>query len=335
MPLADLLRSSWVEHLLSSRRGGATTRDYVYASGRRDCVRAMALDLLHPEDAPEWTPGQLERFRRGDEREAAIVSRLMQVGPRANPPFRVIEGQRRFEIKDRDGALLIVGKIDGRLQFEGRSEKPIFEVKSGESYRRVEEFADLQRSPWTRKAGDQLLAYLLAEGEPIGLLIIDRPDVPAFIEVRLEDNLERAEGFLRDARTAVDVRFGKAPLPTFIDNPSVCRTCDHCGKSCAPPLDYGEGLEFCSDPELVKAAEDRKKLAEFARQYDHADDTLKKALRGRPQVAVGPYVVTGKWQASTAYNIPKEVKRQYAEVNQQGRWITDFSLIEGETEAPE
>lgn len=328
MSLSSNLKAAWEEHLLSSRRGGASQREYVYASQRKECVRAMALDLLHPGDQPEWTADQLERFRRGEEREASVVARLMQIGPRSTPPFKVIEGQRRFEIKDRDGRLLIVGKIDGRLQIEGASEKPIFEVKSGQSYARVETFEDLARSPWTRKAGDQLLAYLLAESEPVGLLLIDRAAVPLFLEVRLEDHLERAEGFLRDARTAVDARFGGA-LPPFTEDHGVCRRCDHMGKSCSPPMDFGAGLRLVTDEDLILAAERRLALKDAAEEYEEADKRLKEALRGVPEAVVGPYVVRGSWSPSTTYAVPREVKMQYAQTKAEGRWLTDFSVAPG------
>ncbi len=107
LDLAKLLTDAWGDHLQSKRRGGVLTRTYLWASGRRECVRRMALDLIHPEDQEEFTLDTLERFERGNEREAAVVNRLFQIGPRASVPFQVIEGQRRFEIKDRDGVLLL------------------------------------------------------------------------------------------------------------------------------------------------------------------------------------------------------------------------------------
>jgi len=314
------IESAWREHLKSSRRGGSSVRDYCYASARRDCVRAMALDLLHPEDMPVWTDDQLERFARGNERESAVVTRLLQIGPRCSPPFKVIEGQRRFEIRDRDGVLLIVGKIDGRLSFEGRTEKPIFEVKSGDSYRRVETIDDLQRSPWTRRAADQLLSYLLAESEPVGLLVIDRPSIPKILEFRLEDHLDRAEGFLRDARAAIDARFGRAPLPPFHQDKSVCRRCDHCGKSCAPPIDFGPGLALVTDESLILAAESRLKHQAAAKEFDAADGELKRALKGVPEAIVGPYLVQGNWQARK-----KTGKDGITVVDPEGAWITRFT----------
>jgi hypothetical protein len=137
-------------------------------------------------------------------------------------------------LRDRDGELLIVGKMDGRLKFADGA-TPIFEVKSGDAVRHVDSLDDLDRSPWTAHHVDQLLAYLLADEEEWGLLILDKPEGPTFLRVNLFDHLERAESFLRDARTAIDARFDRAPLPAYTQDASECRRCPHLGKSCAPP----------------------------------------------------------------------------------------------------
>ena len=315
------LRDAWSSHLRSLHETGPRRqRDYVYASGRRDCVRRMALDLAHPEDEDAFPDDALERMERGKERELAIVARLYQIGPRCSSPFSVIEGQRYFEVKDRDGVLLIRGRIDGRLQFD-RFTRPIFEIKSGQSFQNVERLEDLDRSPWTRHALDQLLAYIVAQGEPLGLFIVDRPGLPVFLPVILEEHLERAEGFLRDARKAVDAARG-AELPPFIQDIAECRRCPHFGKSCSPPaLDYGAGIKVISDPELEEAARIREANRTAAKAYESADAELKTALRGVESALLGPFAITGKWQRSTKYDVPKEIKEKYRQVDEKGKFV--------------
>lgn len=324
MGTAEIMESAWREHLRSGRRSGSITRTYLWASGRKDCLRRMALDLLHPENQEEFSEDTLERFRRGEEREASVVNRLMQIGPRAAEPFAVIEGQRRFEVKDRDGVLLITGKIDGRLRFERQGSRPVFEVKSGQSVANVESLEDLNKSVWTRHHLDQLLVYLLAESEPVGILILDRPRVPKFLEVRLEEHLERAEGFLKDARVAIDARMGAGPLPGFTEDLSLCRNCPHLGKVCAPPVSFGDGIQFVTDPRLVQAAEDRAKYQDAADRFEEADKELKEALRGVERALVGPLVAIGKPRAQTTYDIPKEIKDRYKKTNPEGSWTIRF-----------
>lgn len=313
------IEKAW-ESNLRSKRGESDNdrpaRAHVYASGRRTCVRRMALDMMFPNDDRKPDPDAMERMRRGEERELAIVNRLMHVGQRCDPTFDVIEGQKSFSIVDRDGILLIRGKMDARLAF-GRTVRPIVEVKSGQSFARVETIEDLDRSPWTNHALDQILSYLYAESEPWGTLIIDRPAMPLFLRVNLEDHMERAEGFLRDARTAVDAALG-GPLPDFTTKASECRRCPHLGRSCAPPVSYGAGTTVVDDPDLVALAEIREATKEAARQYGHADERLKKELRGVELALMGRFVVEGKWQRKTVYDIPKEVKESYKRTDDQG-----------------
>lgn len=324
LDLSATLTQAWEGYLRVNRQTSRNARDYVYSSGSRDCVRQMALDLIHPEDQPLWTADQLERFERGKEREAAVVARLMQIGPRCSPPFEVIEGQSRFQIPDRDGTIVIVGKIDGQLSFKGTKRRPIFEVKSGESFRYVETVEDLDNSPWTRRGADQLLSYAFATGEPEVLLVIDRPGLPGFLVLELEKHLERVERFLQAARWAVDARFKRRELPPFTETPTLCRRCDHFGKSCAPPVDYGQGLKIITDERLIRAAEVFAKDHVTAKECDRAEKVLKEALKGTPEALVGPLVYRGKPGKSTTFEIPDEIKEQYKKVDLEGRWIASL-----------
>lgn len=326
---AAVVSEAWVGKLRADRNtGGArAARTYVYASGIKSCVRSMALDLTNPEDQAPFTDDALARMKKGEEREASIVAWLHQIGPRSSPPFKVIEGQRRFEIKDRDGQILIVGKVDCRLDFGG-GRKPFVEVKSGESVRNVDSFEAFDRSPWTRHMPDQLLSYLFAENEPVGIFVLDRPGLPAFVTVRLDDHLERVERVLGNVRRAVDVKAIDAPLPPFITDAAECRRCHHFKKSCTPPIDYGPGVTMVTDPVLIEAAATRDRTRAAADEYEAADKRLKEALRGVEAAIVGDYMATGKWAPTTTYNVPKEIKAQYAEKVEKGRFTLRIEKID-------
>jgi hypothetical protein len=326
--LTESIAEAWRQHLVSGHSSGAVPRDYIYASGRRSCVREMALDMLHPEDRDPFTEDTMERLKRGTEREVAIVSRLMQVGPRSNPEFSVVEGQKHFQILDRDGLKLITGKVDGMILWATRT-KAVFEVKSGEGVRRITSLEEFDRSPYTRHMPDQLLAYMYSEGLENGFFILDRPDgQPRFIEVFLSENLERVESFLKDARQAVHAAKGEAEMPPFTTDHANCRKCSHFGKTCAPDVEFGKGIKIIDDERLVALADAREANKDAADTYDDADKQLKDALRGCDVVLLGgKYEARGTWQKSTTYNVPKEVKNQYAEINPQGRFKLEIERI--------
>lgn len=314
----DLLRDQWTPRV--------DPLDYVYASQRRSCVRRMCLDLTHPGDRELPSTDALERMRKGQEREAMILSRLQRLGPMCKVPFEVVGGQTRYEIKDRDGRILAVGKNDGRLKFrDGTS--PIFEVKAGVSVQRVETVEDFDNSPWTKHMPDQLLSYLLGEGEPLGFFILDRPGLPHLLPIKLEDHMDRAESFLRDARVAVDHRFDGTPLPEYTQDVSECRICDHFGKSCTPDLSFGEGVQIITDQVLIDAAKVFVETHEAALVNARVKKKLAGALRGCEYAVLGNVEATGKWTASTKYDVPVEIKNQYKVRNPQGKFGLKYAAI--------
>lgn len=314
------LAQEWSSANLSEVSFPSGPRDVIYASRRRACVRAMALDLMHPEDDVINDAEAIERLRRGRDAERLSVSRLMTIGGSADPAFEVVGGQDSFVLRDRDGVALISGRIDGRLWFPKEKQRVVFEVKSGRSYEDAESIEDLDRGVWTAHAVDQLLAYLLGHGEPAGLFIIIRGGVPRFIPVVLEEHLDRAETFLRDARAAIDARFERAEMPAFTDRKALCSRCPHYGKSCVPPAGFGDGVAVIDNPALEDAAAMYAETKAAAEANAAAWKALTRELRGIERGVLGRFAVSGRWSSSTRYEIPDEVKQSYRVTDPRGRF---------------
>src|SRR3990172_7071748 len=177
--ILDSLTAAWQADLVRQRRprdpnAAVWQPQNVWASRRRACTRASALDMLHPEDDDSFGPASLERFAQGEEAESAIMARLNRIGPFFDPPFKVVEQQFRFDVKDRDGIVLFSGKMDGRIRFGNESARIPVEVKSGRTYDGCRTVEDLARGVWSRSAVDQLLAYLLGASEPWGFILVRR-----------------------------------------------------------------------------------------------------------------------------------------------------------------
>jgi hypothetical protein len=284
----------------------------------------MALDMQHPEDS-DFDDNTLARFEKGSARERDIIATLSRLGQLTTPRFDIISGQESKQITDRDGTHLMTGRIDGRLKFEG-GDKVIFEVKSGESVRGVTDIAGLDRSPWGTKYIDQLLAYLYADNLETGLFVLDQPGIPTLIPLHLGEYLDRMEQFLKDAREAVD-SVELQLLPDFINDRAECKRCPHFGKSCAPPMDYGAGVQILTDPELIAALEIRERTKDAAIEYEAADKAVKERCRGMEMAIAGDFQITGKWSPLTTYSVPKEVKEQYKTLNPQGAWRIKIDRI--------
>ncbi len=306
--MCDILREAWEDQLQADRYSKFDgPRDYVYASGFRECGRAMALDLLHPNTAGEgFDADTLERFKRGNEREDAISARLIKIKARASEEFDFIEQQQRFTVWEyKDGKQLrplIVGKRDGRILFKKSKRRPIIEVKSGESVKQVRTMADMEAGKWTSKYIRQLMICMYAEEETSGIFILDRPGVPTFIEFDLETHFDVADEFVKKAQAAVSARFGEEPMPDFCGDIAECQSCPHYEVNCNPPdWDMGEGVQFIQDDEMLELMEQREENEGAAKLFNVADKELKVRLRGMTDGILGPFKITGKWGNSSKF----------------------------------
>lgn len=178
-------------------------------------------------------------------------------------------------------------------------------------------------------------------GIPEGFFFLDKPGMPLPIELRLEDDdhLERAEQFMQRAEAAVAARFNEAPLPGFTDNRELCLRCPHRGKSCAPPLDFGEGAVIITDERLIAAAYTHEATKADYDAYQDAHKILSKALRGVMLGTLGPYEIQGKWQSQTEYQLPADIeeaidkiKEPFALLNPQGKYRFRLVRIDAKAE---
>jgi hypothetical protein len=289
----------------------------------------MALDMMHPEDNDPFTVDGLNRMQQGREMEELVIMQLSRAGAIADPKFSVIQRQTRIVIKDRDGLELIVAKIDGRLKFEGEKHTPITEIKWGRSFMGCESVRDLDAGEWTRAAVDQMLCYLLGMDEPLGVFVLPRvTDFPTLIPVVLDQHLARAEAALVGTRKAVLARTSPNdnPLPTFTTDSSLCRRCPHLKKTCLPPaFEYGDGVTLIADDEvLLQNLLEREATAGAHRQYERADKAAKTRLRDVAHALCGPFEITGRWSPQTRYELPDDVKAQYAIEEEKGRFTVSI-----------
>src|SRR5262252_10153093 len=82
-------------------------RNNPIASDLGPCTRETALSILHWQSKPAFEADLLARFARGSLLEDAILCELGSLG------FTVRVERKPFEVRGRDGSLLMRGKIDG------------------------------------------------------------------------------------------------------------------------------------------------------------------------------------------------------------------------------
>lgn len=304
--LAAAVSSAWQKELELDNRSYQPAA--VNASSRKECLRAMMLNIVAWNKREPFPPAALERMKRGKEREKDIIARLMHIGGMASPRFEPIHQQQSESLKDRKGRIVIRMRIDGKFKFE-TGETPPFEIKSlnPNTAEGIHTVADFDKSHWTKHYVDQILCYLLAHNEPIGFFIMETRALPRIIPVILNDHLDRAESFLTDAEKIMDAvetwkKNGDEALLPYTKNTSLCRRCDFFGRACNPPLIFGEGAYVTTDSELVQRLDRRGELkdamypfGDMKKELESIDEEIKGRLEGKELTIAGDWEINGKW----------------------------------------
>lgn len=323
--IADNVKRAWERFVLRDQRKN-TPRGHVWASSWRPCERRMVYDMAYADQQPPFPADVQAKFRRGSDRERDLLADLGRIGRDATPAFEVVGQQEYFTVRDRKGRVAITGKVDARLAVHGLR-API-EVKgwSPQIVDRIDSFDDVFNSPWTRSGGYQLLTYLYASNEPFGFMVLDRSGLPEILPVELYNHLDRVEDFLQKAERAIDHVEAKTLPDFYTEDPAECKRCQWYGHTCNPPL-AADGMQIVIDPDLEARLARRAELEEAADEYDRLDKDVKKQLRGIEHAVVGAFVVNGKWQKNTKYEIPEDLKAKYAKTDPKGRFILEIVKV--------
>jgi hypothetical protein len=326
---AERLSATWAD-MMTKDRNPPSPRQYVYASSWRACDRRLVYDMVAPDQVQPFSPDTLANFRRGQDRERELLIDLARVGRANDPPFEVVGQQERFELSDRKGRIVIVGKTDCRIKF-GRTSAPV-ETKSWNvnTVARIHRFEDLFNNPWTRSGAYQLLCYLYGSNEPMGFMLLDRNGLPLILPVVLYDHLDKVEEFLSRAEIAMDHK-KKGTLPGFHKDPGECKRCAFFGTICQPPLKY-DGAQVLTDPEILEMLEIRERNKKAAKDFEWCDKELKKRLRGVEMGIAGGFSLAGKYGANTTYDLPPAIKEEFKKVDPKGKFTLTITKVDSPAE---
>jgi hypothetical protein len=227
----------------------------------------------------------MARFEEGKEQERKVIRELMDLG------LEVIEGQKPFEIRNRQGKVILTGTIDGKCLY--KDSKVPFEVKSLDPniYDQINSVEDFNKYDWAKRYPIQMQCYLLGNNESEGLFIITNCKgswkiftVTLDFE-QMEKILQRCEYVMECAE--------KGEYPNFHKDQTICRKCWALGRVCTPDVDFGEGIEIIDDQEMEAMLEKREILKPVAKEYDEIDNHIKGYFKGKPNSICGNFVITG------------------------------------------
>lgn len=241
------------------------------ASNLGECLRERYHSIVDWKSKPIADNWLQARFEEGNEQERRILIKLLTNN------FEVVEGQNRFEIKDRNGRVIITGRIEGKIKFDYKYYP--FEIKSMNPniYDGINTLEDFQKYGHTAKYPRQLQAYLFSQELESGFFILtDCLGHFKIIIVKLDYHLMEKE--MQNCTIVMDAVNKKEPLP-FHKDTAVCRKCWACKTVCFPPLEFGEGVEIIEDEEFLIDLKRRQELIETAKEFEKLDKAIKERAK--------------------------------------------------------
>ena len=125
-----------------------------------------------------------------------------------------------------------------------------------------------------------------------------------------------AEAMDRCREAAIDLAGGLAA--NYCDDPTVCAGCWCRSKGiCAPPMEFPDA-SIVDDEALIGMLDELGPMTETGKAYAALDRKMKSRVKeihdvaGADSFLAGPYVVQVKTSKRTAYDIPADIKAQYA-----------------------
>lgn len=315
--LASVIESRWQERIRAKIRSGAHPTNRASMLGD-PCLRRLVLYRTKGEQAEPPSERLQSIFEQGNQVESYVRRVLSECG------IELESAQAEFPRNDYQ----ITGHVDGLARWNG--EMLVVEIKSinGPDWERITSEDDLIRAGklWLRKWYDQLQVYLLLADLKQAVLVLYNKATGELKALTIGQNLARAEELTTKAEL-VNLHLAEGSLPDFIQDVAECRRCPFLARACDPPLDFGPGARVITDETLIELAETRERTGQAAEEYTVADKRLKEALRGVEQGIMGPYAITGRWQSFTRYDVPKEVKEQFKNVNPNGAFRLEIERV--------
>jgi CRISPR/Cas system-associated exonuclease Cas4 (RecB family) len=248
-------------------------------------------------------------FALGNVWEPVVVSWLEGAG------IKVLQRQRDLDWPK----LQLSGHIDGVIELPGTKEEAVFEAKSCspfvfERIRKAASAADIVRLDKDYLTGYlvQLGLYLLLLGMKYGVLLFVNKSTGEThsILISLEDVvvLELAETHLKRLEAVNGAIAVEADLPAEPND-----NCPRCPffAACGPQMTFGV-LKVEDDEELAQAVSVFQTTAEAAKAHEKANDFIKARIKDPGEYLIGDWIVQAKEISKTYYDVPTELKAQYA-----------------------
>lgn len=231
-------------------------------------------------------------FDEGNIHEAAVIRELQDAG------FQIIEQQRAFEWKKYE----ITGHVDAKIKDNG-SFIPI-EIKSMSdwAWKAVNDLSDMYKSKavYMRQYPAQMTLYLLMDEKEEGAFILKNKTNGLLKQIPVKLDYEYGEALIQKAER-INAHLKGETLPDRIEfSVGACEWCAY-SHICLPEHKH-EG-SIINDPELEAKLDRRGALKTMKDEYDDLDKEIREAVREKPELVVGNWILKGKWVDKKAYTV--------------------------------
>lgn len=268
------------------------------------CLRFLVASRLYPEKKALHDISLQRIFEEGNLHEEDVLRKLDRAG------IKVIEQQRPFEWRE----LQLAGRIDGKLKINGLIVPLEIKSCSPNVFHSIKELEQTEflksKYSWVRKYPAQIMLYCLMDGKEFGIILFKNKVTGELVQKTFYLDYEYIESILQKLEKVNEyVARGELPEVQECDD---CKRCDFSRTICFPNQDYGPGFSIMSDEELEAKLERWHELKEAAKEYEELDKELKEMFKGKMAI-VGNFKIESKEYTTTRYNVPKEIKSQFAE----------------------
>ena len=174
---------------------------------------------------------------------------------------------------------------------------------------------------WLRHYPAQMYSYIALYGLAVSLLLFRNKGNGKKHAINVPWSSEKGNRYL-DGLKEINGLVSREELPAVIDNEGICLRCGFCNSVC-----YAEGntpkaaATLIDDDDLRAALDRRAELERFSKEFDSLDKQIKERFDKQPgSWLVGDFIITNKPYNSTTYDVPEEIKKQYAKASARNKF---------------
>lgn len=228
-------------------------------------------------------------FDMGNLIEDEAASELKQAG------FLILEQQRPFSWEKYQ----ITGHLDFKVAEPGSQDTYPIEVKglAHYEYQKLNSIGDFfaSKKHYVRGYPAQLMLYMIMDNKHEGAFYLKSKQSGFPKEVWITLDYEYAETLVKKAERVNWAVQSQTPPDRIEYDETICGRCPFM-TICLADINYGPGTEILDNDELLVWLKQRDELRPLAKKYDEVDEAIKLAVKERPSLIIGNYLITGKWQ---------------------------------------